>query len=158
MRSSNFFAYPDSTPALELPGMLLLPLWDEARWLHLFEYTELRRFRAGDEVIREGAIDRSLCIVMSGSLEVLVPAESNQWTVVAQVGTGSVIGEMAFVDGLPRSATVRATSDGELQRLSDHAFTNFALHDVDLARNLLLDIARILALRLRHTTRVRSAR
>jgi CRP-like cAMP-binding protein len=65
------------------------------------------------------------------------------------VRAGSVIGEQAFVDGQPRSATVRSTTDSELLRLSRDAFETFAARDPALAMDLIFDLARILSLRLR---------
>ena len=61
----------------------------------------------------------------------------------------AVVGELAFFDGLPRSATLMAETEVEAVRLDPAAFERLAADDPDLARMLLLDVARILALRLR---------
>ena len=61
----------------------------------------------------------------------------------------AVVGELSFFDGLPRSATLEAMTDVEAVRLDPAAFDRLAAEEPELARTLLLDLARILALRLR---------
>ena len=56
--------------------------------------------------------------------------------------------------GGPRSTTLRAVSDGELRRLSLESFDVLAAREPELGRAILLDVARILARRLRATTTV----
>ncbi len=58
---------------------------------------------------------------------------------------------MAFIDGGPRSARVRALTDAQLLRLSFEAFEVLAAKDGALGRSILLDLARVLAYRLRRT-------
>jgi CRP-like cAMP-binding protein len=67
------------------------------------------------------------------------------------LGPGSVLGEIAFFDGKPRSASVRALTDTELLRLSADAFEVLSTRHPDVGRKILLDLGRVLALRLRHT-------
>ncbi|MCA1671302.1 MAG: cyclic nucleotide-binding domain-containing protein [Actinobacteria bacterium] len=67
------------------------------------------------------------------------------------MGLGSVFGELSFFDGRPRSALVRAVTDGQLLRLSFDAFEVLSAKEPVLARSVLLDLGRILAARLRST-------
>jgi len=60
-----------------------------------------------------------------------------------------VVGELAFFDGQPRSATLEAITEVEAVRLDPEALDRLAVEEPELARALLLDLARILALRLR---------
>lgn len=71
---------------------------------------------------------------------------------LATFDPGSVVGELAFLDGRPRSAGIRALTDGAMLRLSREAFDQLAARDGELARAILLDLGRILALRLRRLT------
>ncbi len=66
----------------------------------------------------------------------------------------SIFGEQAFLDGLPRSASVRATADAEVHLLTREAFDSFGVRHPALARQLLLELGRIVSLRLREMTRV----
>ena len=119
-------------------------------WAVVRNHTEIRRFRAGEVVIASGEVDRALYIVASGSLEVVAPKGSRgRGKRMATVDAGSVIGEMAFFDGKPRSALVRALTDVRLFRLGFDAFEVLAAKEPALARAILLDLGRILAHRLR---------
>jgi CRP-like cAMP-binding protein len=127
-------------------------------WAKLIDHTEARRFTAGDVVVREGSSAQELYIVTRGSLEVLVEGEkAGELRKIAAIEPGSVFGEQSFFDGKPRSANVRAISDGEIRRLTVPAFEVLAAKEPALARMVLFDLARILSIRLRQTTgRVRA--
>jgi CRP-like cAMP-binding protein len=66
----------------------------------------------------------------------------------------SVLGELAFFDGRPRSATLDAVTDVEVVRLDAAAFARLSADAPELAHAMLLDLARILALRLRIASEV----
>ena len=152
MDFSSFFDYP--TASVDEGGDQLLFLQDrsEEDWEKLFAHTDARRFRAGEEVMRAGDIDRALYIVTEGSLEVFLPLRSGKTRQFRTVEAPSVIGELGFVDEGPRSTTLRALTDGELRRLSYEAFEVLGAREPELARAVLMDVGRILAQRLRLAT------
>ncbi len=152
MDLSSFFQYPESESGDDSRDVLFLPNWAAEQWRKLLAHTETRRFTTGQVVIQPGEVDRSLYVITTGSLEVLIPhGRSGKLHRLALVEAGSIIGEQAFLDGRPRSATVRALADGEMLRLSLDAFEVFSMKHADLARDLLFDLGRILSIRLRHT-------
>ena len=59
------------------------------------------------------------------------------------------MGELAFFDGSPRSATLDAVTDVQVVRIDADAFQRLSEAEPALAQQMLLDLARILALRLR---------
>jgi CRP/FNR family cyclic AMP-dependent transcriptional regulator len=146
-RFDSFFAYPTLDEEARAP--LFLGLRDQEDWARVLAHTERLRFHAGQILIREGEVDRSLFIVAVGELEVLLRGPTGQQRSVATIGAGSITGEVAFVDGGPRSATIRARVDGELARLSFEQYEALAARHPELGRAILLDVARILAARLR---------
>jgi CRP-like cAMP-binding protein len=109
---------------------------------------ERRRYGRGAVVLARGDADRSLFLIASGSVEVLVH-EGNKERRVREQGPGTVLGEVAFFDGMPRSATVRALTDCELFRMGADAFEVLAARHPDLGRRVLLELGRVLAARLR---------
>lgn len=146
----TFFDYPEQEGVVRQDDPPFLAHWDEGRWRRLLAFTEHRRFRAGDLLVRYGDEDSSMFIVTLGQVEVLLPSRGPRgWRVAGWVEPGSVVGEQAFLDGRPRSATLRAGSDGELLSLSRDAYDRFALREPDLAREIVLDLARAVSLRLR---------
>ncbi|MEO8036285.1 MAG: cyclic nucleotide-binding domain-containing protein, partial [Acidobacteriota bacterium] len=71
---------------------------------------ELRTVNPNEELIRAGDNDATLFAVEDGHLDIVAMVD-DQPTVVATVGPGDVLGEVAFIDDSARSVTVRA---GEL--------------------------------------------
>lgn len=91
---------------------------------------------AGTTLTRQGDIGREAFVVLSGTAEV-----RRDGATVAELGPGSVIGELALLDGGPRTATVVATTDVEVIVLSRPAF-NAVLDEIPtLAHQLLVTLA-----------------
>ncbi len=95
---------------------------------------------AGEEIVREGELDDSLYIVVSGTVGVY---RGNQ--MVAQLKEGEVFGELALLDPAPRSATVRAVSDSTLLRVEREVFLDLLRANHEIAEG----VTRMLARRLR---------
>jgi CRP/FNR family cyclic AMP-dependent transcriptional regulator len=140
--------------ALETPGDgLLLPRWREEDWRQLFQFASFRAVRAGDALIRRGEPGRTLYFVLHGNLEVIVHSgDGYSMGRIAVVRVGSVLGEQAFFDSGPRSASVYAVGDCEVAAMAPDQFTAFEQGSPALARDLLFALGRILAIRLRKTT------
>jgi CRP/FNR family transcriptional regulator, cyclic AMP receptor protein len=128
--------------------LTFLPDLHEDDWATLIRHTERRRFRRGDVIVSAGEVDRSLWIVVQGSLDLFLPDVRGSFL---RFGPHSIVGEMAFLDDRPRSATIRARTDGELLRLTFAAFEVLAARHPALGRRVLLDLGRILAIRLERT-------
>jgi CRP/FNR family cyclic AMP-dependent transcriptional regulator len=79
-------------------------------------------------LFREGDASDALYVVKSGKFAV-TKSKGNSEVLLAEIGPGSMVGEMAFFDNRPRSANVRALKDSEVIALpfkSLHAqFQNF---------------------------------
>jgi CRP-like cAMP-binding protein len=122
-------------------------------WTRILRYCDHRRFAIGETLVREGHADRALMILTSGSLEVSITDENGVPVVLDRIHAPSLVGEVAFLDGGPRSATLVATSDGELLRLDFDAFESLSAAMPALGRALLLEAGRVVALRFRQTRR-----
>jgi CRP/FNR family cyclic AMP-dependent transcriptional regulator len=137
-------------PAVGEAGMLigpesgLLAARTEEDWDVLLDYTETRRLRPGDWLIRAGERDRALYVLSDGRLEAHVPGRTPR-----TIDAPATVGELAFLDGRPRSAGLRALTHGEAERLSYDAFEALSARRPQLARELLLDVGRIVVARLR---------
>jgi CRP/FNR family cyclic AMP-dependent transcriptional regulator len=144
MDTSSFFVYPTLAGEQPAPEAGLLAARTEEDWDVLLAYTETRRLRPGDWLIREGERDRSLYVLSDGRLEAIVPGRASR-----VIEAPATVGELAFLDGRPRAAGQRALTHGEAQRLSYEAFEALSAREPRLARDLLLDLGRIVATRLR---------
>lgn len=72
---------------------------------------------AGDQLTRQGEFGAELLVVLKGTASVDIGGKA-----VAQISEGGVIGEIALLDHLPRTATIIATSDMEVGVLTVAAF------------------------------------
>jgi MFS transporter/cyclic nucleotide-binding protein len=72
---------------------------------------------AGTEVVRQGDAGDRVYIVVSGDLAVEVDGRAG-----GHLGPGDVLGEIALLRDVPRTATVRAASDAELLTLGRDEF------------------------------------
>jgi serine/threonine-protein kinase len=78
--------------------------------------------RAGGLFIHAGEPGDCLYIIRRGEVEVAAPAGGGPRKVLARLGTGHVVGEMALLNREPRNADVVAATDCELDRLSAVGF------------------------------------
>ncbi|MFI5006447.1 MAG: cyclic nucleotide-binding domain-containing protein [Solirubrobacterales bacterium] len=103
---------------------------------------------AGDLVFQKGGPSRSLLIVAEGQLEVFDESMGLP-VVLAIVGPGGVVGEVGFVDGLPRTHNVRARGECRLWRLSREALLDLVHRDALLFAKITIGLAQLLTLRFR---------
>jgi CRP-like cAMP-binding protein len=144
MDTSSFFTYPTLVGDRPAPEAGLLATRTQGDWDVLLAYTDTRRMRPGDWLIREGELDRALYVLSDGRLEAILPGRADRI-----IEAPATVGELAFLDGRPRTAGLRALTHGEAQRLSYDAFEALSAREPRLARDLLLDLGRIVAARLR---------
>lgn len=78
---------------------------------------ELVHVPAGTVLMRQGDVADGIFIVTRGSVSVVRPGRAGGATVVATLGPGQVFGEMATLAGVPRNATVSATTELEALKL-----------------------------------------
>ncbi|MBI5739804.1 MAG: cyclic nucleotide-binding domain-containing protein [Nitrospirae bacterium] len=83
---------------------------------------EERSFRAGEDIVVEGAKGDLYFIVKSGCVEVIKKNLDGKAERVAVLREGQGFGEEALITGAPRSATVRASDDVIVWTLSQDAF------------------------------------
>jgi CRP/FNR family transcriptional regulator, cyclic AMP receptor protein len=76
----------------------------------------LRQLKAGEILFKDGDPSDAMYVVKKGRLSVF-KSKGNAEVELAEVGPGSMIGEMAFFDQKPRSASVKAALDSEVIEL-----------------------------------------
>ena len=109
-------------------------------------------FNKGEIILKEGDTDRNLFFLARGSVSVRIHLpESDRYKRLITYSSGVTFGEMAFLDGSPRSADVWSDEDSETYLLSPDEFT--VLGDetphiaVKLIRNIALEISERLRIR-----------
>jgi CRP/FNR family transcriptional regulator, cyclic AMP receptor protein len=79
--------------------------------------------------------------VNEGLLKVSVSSPAGAERILAIVGPGSIVGDMAMIDGRPRSASVTGLRDCTLSFVSRAAFEAFAAQQPDIYKYLLALLA-----------------
>ncbi|MCC6277404.1 MAG: Crp/Fnr family transcriptional regulator [Oligoflexia bacterium] len=82
--------------------------------------SHIRQLKQGEILFKEGDPPDSMYVVKKGRLVVFKP-KGNSEIELAEVGAGAMIGEMAFFDRKPRSASIRAALDSEIIELPYNA-------------------------------------
>jgi CRP/FNR family transcriptional regulator, cyclic AMP receptor protein len=100
----------------------------------------LRSYAAGDKVFVRDEDGDAMYVVRSGRVNILALG-----TVVESIGPNGIFGEMALLDGSPRSATAVAAERSELAPIDKKAFLHLVQQNPDFA----LQIMRLLVARLR---------
>jgi len=70
-----------------------------------------RKYKKGDTIMTEGEQAVAFFIIASGRVDVSQAAGSKKTQKLAELGAGETFGEMALLDGGPRSATAKALED-----------------------------------------------
>ncbi len=70
---------------------------------------EIQNFADGEIIVREGEATREMFVIRKGEVEVVKLVGGHEVT-LAVLPRGAIFGEMALLEGLPRSATARARS------------------------------------------------
>jgi CRP-like cAMP-binding protein len=95
---------------------------------------------AGRTIMSQGDLGQELAVIIEGQVEVV-----RDGTAIATLGPGSHFGEIALLDSLTRTATVRAVSDVVLEVI-DRRGLNTLLDDVpSIARSLLAGMSQRVA-------------
>jgi CRP/FNR family transcriptional regulator, cyclic AMP receptor protein len=88
----------------------------------LFAAASPRQFRAGDVLFTAGDPGDGCYRLDQGLLKVVVTSPSGEERIIAILGPSAVVGELAMIDRLPRSASVVALRDSVLRFISREAF------------------------------------
>jgi CRP-like cAMP-binding protein len=128
----------------DLPDPLLAGLLAQAKPVSLAADAVL--FMAGDP-------GNGCYRVNEGLLKVSIASSTGAERILAILGPGSIVGDLAMIDGLPRSASVTALRDCKMSFVSRAAFEAFAAAQPDIYKFLVA----LLAKRVRETDQLVAA-
>jgi CRP-like cAMP-binding protein len=116
--------------------------------LKLLAFTSERlEFLDGDEVCRQGDVGDAAYIILEGEADVLVDAPGGALK-VATVRKNDIIGEIAILCDVPRTATVTASTDLTTLKVSKDNFFQLIAQFPQMG----IEVMHELASRLHHTT------
>jgi CRP-like cAMP-binding protein/anti-anti-sigma regulatory factor len=108
---------------------------------------KLVRFQNGETLFEFGDTSREMYIIRSGTVKVVI-SKDDQLIPLTELGKGNYIGEMSFLTGVPRSATVIADTDVMASVITPDILVNDELG----LSNWAVSIAKVLVRRIRKTT------
>jgi len=117
----------------------------------IFNFSEKNFYQRDEIVFKEKSKDASLYIVLSGKLEAITHSPDGKGRIsLSFIEEGEVFGELSFLDGKARSATIVAVTDVELLKISKQSFEKLQKKHPDIASKLIVDLAKVVSLRLRN--------
>jgi CRP-like cAMP-binding protein len=119
----------------------------------LFATARPHRLKADQMLFTAGDPGDGCYRIEQGLLKVTVVSPSGGERILAILGPGALVGELAVIDARPRSASVTAARDSELSFISRTSFEAVAEKNPEVYR----PIVRLLARRLRDTNNVVAA-
>lgn len=104
-------------------------------------------FKKGEIIFKEGELGNEMYIIQSGKVRIYKDIDGYDQTLTS-LEKGDFFGEMAILEGLPRTATAEAEEDCVLIKINSANFISMIKSNVEIA----IRIMRKLSLRLREAT------
>lgn len=125
-----------------LKGQSLLADCEPAELAEIVARAQVRAFRAGQAIITQGDPGDTLHIMLKGLARVSMVSANGREIVLDYAEAGHVLGEIAFLDGGERTASVEAIEPVETLCLTRAAFAGIVERHSGLALRLLKAMAR----------------
>ena len=105
-------------------------------------------------VIPEDNRSRDLYVISSGKVAIVanVPFEEGQVEIAESMRIGQVFGDVAFVDGFPRSATVKTQVNTVVLLIPYQSLVDLMEKDPEFGYLFMSNISALLAMKIRNTT------
>ncbi|MEJ2857617.1 MULTISPECIES: Crp/Fnr family transcriptional regulator [unclassified Saccharothrix] len=110
-------------------------------------------YGSGEIVLREGGEDGHAVLVLTGAVKVRASDEAGDAALLAVLSAGNLVGEMAALDGRPRSATVVACGPVTGRLIPQHQLLDF----LEFHREVLVELFRVRADQVRWANELRRA-
>jgi len=108
---------------------------------------ERLNYDAGQVIFNAGDVGDSAYVIIDGTVEISVPTPSGP-IIINNMGKNDLLGEIAIVGEVPRTATAKALTKLETLKISKELFMKIIRENPDAA----IELIRILASRLASTT------
>ena len=121
----------------------------EAEADQIISIAEEQAVAAAKSVFREGDAGDGVFVVLEGTVEVTKRDSQGKEQSIAKLSDGTVVGEMSLVSGdAARSASVTATSDAKLLKISSAKFQALLHKDNVAALKMVNNLAQVMSRRM----------
>lgn len=100
-----------------------------------------RRFRRGEVIFHVGDPGDALFVILNGEVKISLPSETGDEAILATLRSGDVFGELALLDGAPRSASAAALTAAETVVLPRDRFRELIATEAHVRDALLASLA-----------------
>lgn len=107
----------------------------------LADLTRRRRYRRNEVIFHQDDVGDSLHIVAEGAVKIVLPSQEGEEAIIASLKPGDFFGELALLDGSPRSTTATALEATETLALPRDQFQRLLSEDPRLVTALLRALA-----------------
>jgi len=114
----------------------------------LASYAHTKSVSAGTRIFEKGDPGTSLFAVLRGTVRISNQSANGKDAVLNMISAGGIFGEIALLDGQPRTADAFAASDCELMQIDRRDFVPLVTQNPEIA----LKLVEILCGRIRHTS------
>lgn len=103
-----------------------------------------RKLRKNEVLFRFGEVGTSMVIIEEGKIEISVPVDNQQKKEmqISVLHEGEFVGELALIDGLPRTATARALEECRVQEMRRDDFVAFLLDRPTVAISMMSEMGK----------------
>lgn len=129
-----------------LAGMKILDGLDDTAVARLEARCRWRRYRSGETVFARGSKGREVFFIAEGAVKFVDFSLSGREVAFATAGVGETFGELAAIDGKPRSASAVAMEKSLLAELPHQPFLDLAQRNVELSFRILQGLAEVVRL------------
>jgi CRP/FNR family transcriptional regulator/CRP/FNR family cyclic AMP-dependent transcriptional regulator len=136
-----------SDGAVPLSRVSLFATLDAESLRELAAAMRRRVFRAGEVIFHRDDPGQVLYIIREGKVKIYITSPEGQEVVLAVFGPGDYFGELALLDGQPRSASAVTIDAVEVYALQRNDFINAVSHHPRIA----IQVMNVLSRRLRQT-------
>ena len=136
----RLFGSPTSAAACRLAGVALLADLSLRELKIVGALIHERRYLAGEVIFDEGDEGQAIYILLDGTVTICRQGQADR--PIATVEAGNIFGELALIDGGPRSAQARAATDCELGVMFRGDFLNLIESHAIIAAKISFQLAR----------------
>ncbi len=131
----------DITDLRTLAGIRLLEGLDQDDLKHLEARCRWRRFKSGETVLDYGSDGREVFFVIEGSVNIVNRSPSGREVAFAGIKAGDSFGELAAIDGQPRSASVVSAEDSMIAIMASEHFLDLLKQRAEITFRILERLA-----------------
>jgi CRP/FNR family cyclic AMP-dependent transcriptional regulator len=115
---------------------------DDGQVRKLAALVTLRDLKAGEILVREGPSDNHLYVILAGDLSVIKNAGTESAETLFTLDAGDFVGELSFIDGTARYASLVAADDARVLGLEREKLESLLQSDPEIVYRVMRAILR----------------